>query len=71
MASLSKCHLCRQYHYCAGKQPVNILMGEISFDYSLKIVEICCFTARTLVVFLWSAPELKSHHLVQRKETRP
>lgn len=31
MASLSKCHSCRQYHYTAGKQPINILVGEISF----------------------------------------
>lgn len=41
MASLSKCHLCRQYHYSAGKQPINILMGEISFHSNLKMVEIC------------------------------
>lgn len=42
MASLSKCHLCRQYHYRAGKQPINILMGEISFHSNLfKMVEIC------------------------------
>lgn len=45
MASLSKCHLCRQYHYSAGKQPVNILAGEeISFRSNLsEMVAICVF----------------------------
>lgn len=44
MASLSKCHLYRQYYYTAGKQPINILMGEISFHSDLlKRVEIFVF----------------------------
>ena len=47
MASLSKCHLCRQYHYTAGKQLINILMGEISFHSNpLSVVEICAFQCR-------------------------
>lgn len=48
MASLSKCHLCRQYRYSAGKQPINILMGEISLQSKLKMVGDLCFSTEPL-----------------------
>lgn len=43
MASLSKCHLCLQYHYSIGKQPINTLMGGISLHSSQRKVENCVF----------------------------
>lgn len=37
MASLSKCHLCRQYRYSAGKQPINVFMGgELAISLNWK-----------------------------------
>lgn len=43
IASLSKCRLCCQYHYSAGKQPITVLVREISFHSYQKMVEICVF----------------------------
>lgn len=45
IVSLSKCHLCHQYYYTAGKQPINILMGEISFSFNLLPVGEICFSS--------------------------
>lgn len=47
MALLSKCHLCLQHQHSIGKQPINILVGGISYKKRWRFV----FSGRDVLCF--------------------